>query len=262
MEKTWRLSKNDYEVMAKEISSKKESVDDWAEISLSGELSKEELMCRIMMDNDPNRHAGERICQLYMCESYKMDEEFLRDVIYVNSGLALIGCWDNKVVNWVLDLHAKLLKKSGGASIGNALKAVKKAVESGKFSYIPEYDAWLKSFMVEYYKLKENIMSFKMPETDDEEKIADALLEISVLAGNLKNYAIEIHDRLDWIAIERLNDNLSYDFLDKHSKKPNYGGSNSFRDEDDDIISVKPINRTKKYTAKRAVRKVRDKVNE
>ena len=248
----WRLDREQYKTMSKDIASKRESVDDWKNISLSGELSREELMCRIMMDNDPKYHSGTYICQLYVCEAYDIDEDFLKDIIYVNSGLAIMGLWDKKVIDWVLKIHSKEVKNS--TNIGNALKYVKEALKEGTFNDIPEYESFLRSFMEEYYKISKELREFAIPDTDDEQEIANAILKASDAAVKIKNYAIEVHDRLDWDAIENRN-SLTYGFLLKYSKKNRY---NEKVDSDQSLSMLNNISRkTYKYTANKSPKKIK-----
>lgn len=251
----WRLDKENYRIMARDIANKHESIDDWKNISLSGELSREELMCRIMMDNDPKYPAGTYICQLYVCEAYDMDEDFLKDIIYLNSGLAVIGLWDKKVIDWVLKIHSKEVKNS--TNLGNALKYVKEALKEGTFNDIPEYESFLRSFMEEYYKISKELNEFVIPDTDDEQEIANAILKASDTAAKIKNYTIEVRDRLDWDAIETRN-NLTYGFLLKYSKKNHYGEKVD-SDQSLSMLNNKISRQTHKYTAKKspAFKKVR-----
>ena len=253
----WRLDREHYRMMARDIASKRESVDDWKDISLGGELSREELMCRIMMDNDPKYPAGTYICQLYVCEAYDMDEDFLKDIIYINSGLAIIGLWDKKVIDWVLKIHSKEVKNS--TNLGNALKYVKEALEEGTFNDIPEYESFLRSFMEDYEKMSKELREFVIPDTDDDQVIASAILKMSDTAARVKHYTIEIHDRLDWDAIENRNKGLTYGFLLKHSKKNRYGEKVDL-DQSLSMFDNKISRKTHKYTAKKSpqtIKKVR-----
>lgn len=253
--KTWRLNRDQYTKMSKAIESKKETIDEWTEMSLSGKLSKDELMCRIMMDNDPFKKAGDHICILYVCESYKMDEEFLKDVIYVNSGMALIGCWDEKVVKWVTDLCAKKIPATNNAC-ANIFEDVKNAIDSRYFSDIPEYEAYLKTYMAEYQELSNKLLNFKITSTNPKD-IAKEIIAMEETAYKVNNYNIEIHDRLDWAAIEAYNV-LTYKFTKKYSKKMIFANGRRPIDDNEYIEPSIPIGftmRNKKYTAKKTARK-------
>ena len=260
--KNWRLTKEEYVKERNEILKKKTSVDEWARISLSGELSEREIMTRVMMDNDPDIPSDSYICQLYVCEAYDLSEEFLRDIIYVNSGLALLGFWDKKVIDWVLRLHKDIVK--GSTSSGNAFKDIELAVDSGYFVSTPEYHEFLKSFLVEYDKLCDDILHPKMPKIKDVEALTNYYLSMAELANKIINYTVPIRDRLDWNAI-KINMNLSSSFVKEHSKitgQIGLGNDQKSRKEEDEFFMNPPITSTKsgrKYTT-RHVRKVgRDK---
>ena len=258
--KNWRLTKEEYIKERKEILKKKISVDDWAKISLSGELSEREIMTRIMMDNDPDIPSDSYICQLYVCESYDLSEEFLKDIIYVNSGLALLGFWDQQVINWVVRLHKDIV--TGSTSSGNAFNEIQLAIDNEYFIDTPDYHEFLKTFLVEYDELCKKMLDAKMPKTKDVKELTAYYLSMADLSNMIINYTVPIRDRLDWNAL-KINANLSSSFIKEHSKGVGQVGiGKDQKSKDDEFFMNPPITTTKsgrKYTT-RHVRKVgRDK---
>ncbi len=238
--KSWRLNKEEYIDERRRVLKLNESVDEWAAISLNGALSRKEVMVRIMMDNDPELPTNSYICQAYMCEGYDFDEAFLSDIIYVNSGLCLLGFWDNKVIKWVLRLHKDCISKT--ASVANVFEEVKLAVDKEYFIATPEYHEFLKQFLVEYNDLCDKLLSTKKPKTRDIDELAKYYIQMSEISAKVKSYYIPIKDRLDWDAIHA-NVGLSSSFLQDHSKTSGpTGGVRPLKDKDfsgEDYISPK-----------------------
>ena len=256
VKKDWRISWNEYKSESHLILMKKEKVDDWARMSLSGELSRKELMTRVMMGNDSSLPSDSYICQIYMCESYTFDVDFLKDLIYVNSGLALLGCWNDAVIDWVCELQSRLVE--GSSSTGNAFKDVKKAVDMGYFEHdCPEYHEHLKGFLKEYNDLIKELYSKPDEDTDltNMDKLMIYYIRKAEIANMIKNYYIPVKDRLDWNAIQ-ITSLLPSTFLKKHSKKVHTQPAKKVEDEEeeDDYID-KPDKPARKYTT-RHVKKV------
>ena len=254
VKKDWRISWDEYKSESHLIRIKKEKVDDWARMSLSGELSRKEIMTRVMMGNDANMPSDSYICMIYMCESYTFDVDFLKDLIYINSGLVLLGCWNDAVIDWVCELQSRLVE--GSSSTGNAFKDVKKAVDEGYFEHdCPEYHEHLKGFLKEYNDLIKKLYSDPDEDTDltDMNNLMNYYIRKAEIANMIKNYYIPVKDRLDWNAIQ-ITSLLPTDFLKKHSKKVTHVPTKNVEDEDDDYID-KPDKPTRKYTT-RHVKKV------
>ena len=256
MDKNWRLSREEYLKERKKELDKKISVDEWARMSLSGELSERELMVRIMMDNDSDIPNDSYISQLYVCEAYDFSEDFLKDVIYVNSGLALLGFWDDKVIDWVLKLHQDIV--SGSSSMGNAFHSIELVVESGYFSSTPDYHNFLKGFLAEYDKLCKDMLDAKVPKTKDVKDLTNYYLTMAETANRIINYTVPIRDRLDWNAI-KINSNLSAEFVKDHSKLTGQVGISNKdkvkKEDDDEFFMNPPVRSNRKYTT-RHVRKI------
>lgn len=224
MNNEWRLSKEEYAVMKKAILAKKETTDDWARVSMSGELSRKELMCRIMMNNDPTlppkKDANSSfVCLIYAVDAYELDEEFLKDIIYINSSMALLGCWDERVIEWVLELYSK---KVTSYKPGNVLEDVKSAIKSELFKVtVPEYHRFLVGLIADYNRLCKSLVDNQAPYIDNAEALAKIYLDNYRLANAIHSYKIPITDRLNWDSIEtRYGEKLSYQFLKLYSKKP------------------------------------------
>ena len=224
---TWRLSRETYDEMKKNILSKHETVDDWAKLSLNSvsEMSDEERMCRLMMNNDLRLKGESYICIAYMCDTHKMSEEFLKDAIYVNSGLCLLGCWNEEVIDWVLDIYCKRIDPKLSASEGNALEDVKEAVENERFiKKCPEYHKYLTGLLSNYNTLLANLEASKEAilniEAGDIEELCKEVLKASTYATDISNYWIIVRNRLDW---ETLRKGLLYkydkDFLSIYERR-------------------------------------------
>lgn len=181
MEKTWRLTREEYLKERREILARHESVNEWAKLSMDSTMSDRERMTRIMMDNDPDIPMNSYICQLYMCQYHPMSQEFLEDAIYVNSGLCLLGYWDEEILNWVADLYQRYPKITNTDI--NVYEEVLNAVEKGKFKEsIPKYHQFL----------------------------VDKI-------GSSSNSKIALQDRLDWWALPTAL--YSKDFLKRYQFK-------------------------------------------
>ena len=258
MNNTWRFDLVTYRLLAGKILRNKETVDQWAELSLSPETTDDDRMVRIMMNNDSNFASNSYICMSYMCNARPMSEEFLKDATYVNSGLALIGCWNQKVVDWVIDVYNKSIPSDATNACGNALKHVLKAYESGKFeTECPEYHKYLGELLKEYYALKDKIKKFKpsAEAKNDVDKLADEYFELYQYVYRFKNFYLEVHNRLDWGVISTIN--LSDKMIEKLVRKGKMSGSLA---EDEEFSSNTPQKSiaVKKYTGKSVRKKVWD----
>jgi len=203
----WRLSRDEYDTMRDSIleKHKTETVDDWANLSMDPDLSDTERMARIMMDNDPNYEGVNYICQSYM-SGCPLSQEFVEDCLYVNSGLCMIGCWDQEIIDWVLDLYKNYIPKSSKSSQNvNVFNIVLDAIESKKFIKINrEYHNYLINLVTKthYYEYANQLMNFKFRNTSSyKERIKDAN-EIREILFNIDNCRIYIKNKLDWDSID------------------------------------------------------------
>ncbi len=221
--KSWRIDAKTYAAKSKEIISKKESVSQWADLSLDPTLSNDERMLRVMMNNDPCLHQPNYICQSYMCSIISPSEDFVRDLIYVNSGLAVLGKWDEPVIDWVLNVYAACVDKTNqqgtSAFTGNARFFVETAYEEEEFknSY-PYYHAFLESLIAGRYELQKKIENFEVDDTDIS-TLCDTYTEVFELVKKYKSYVVPVTNRLDWKLMDCRN--LSNEFLTKYKKHNN-----------------------------------------
>lgn len=217
MDRHWRLTKEDYKAMKKDILNRKETPDDWARISLDLMTSDTEKMCRIMMNNDPNCPKDSYICMSYMCSLPTLRQEFIEDAMYINSGLWIpeFG-WDEEIMNYVLDLfnlnNAKL--DTRGMYITDEIIDT---YESKKFATSkPKFHKFLKGLLVGYYKALDDMEEYKKKnyksDIDDVRKYKKDSVKYYAnmykLAEDVDNFRIILKNRLDW-------DQISTQYLDK-----------------------------------------------
>lgn len=180
-------------------------------------------MLRVMMNNDVRLHQPNYICQSYMCSIIVPDEDFIRDLIYVNSGLAVLGKWDEPVIDWVLYVYAACIDKTNqqgtSAFTGNARFFVEMAYEEEDFkNTYPYYHAFLGSLLAGRYELQKEIENFEVDDTDIS-TLCDSYTEIFELVKKYKNYTVPVTNRLDWKLMDCRN--LSNEFLTKYKKHNN-----------------------------------------
>lgn len=221
--KSWRIDAKTYAAKSKEIISKRESVSQWADLSLDPTLSNDERMLRVMMNNDICLYQPNYICQSYMCSVLTPEEDFVRDLIYVNSGLAVIGKWDEPVIDWVLYVYAACIDKSNqhgtSAFTGNARFFVETAYEEREFeNTYPYYHAFLGSLLAKRYDLQYQIETFEIDDTDIS-TLCDSYTKAFELVKKYDNYIVPVTNRLDWKLMDCRN--LSNDFLAKYKKHNN-----------------------------------------
>ena len=221
--KSWRIDAKIYAAKSKEIINKRESVSQWADLSLDPTLSNDERMLRVMMNNDICLRQPNYICQSYMCSVISPSEDFVRDLIYVNSGLAVLGKWDERVIDWVLDVYAACVDKTNqqgtSAFTGNAIVLVKSAYEEELFkNTYPYYHAFLGALLAERYELQKKIEEFKVDSTDIL-TLCDSYTDIFELVKKYKNYVVPVTNRLDWKLMDCRN--LSPEFQKKYKKHNN-----------------------------------------
>lgn len=234
MEKTWRISKEEYQKKANAIMKKKESVQEWADLSLDPTLSNDERMVRIMMNNDPDIPKNNYICQSYMCSVLDPDEDFLEDVIYINSGLAILGLWDEEIIYWVLTAYSSFIdadRTGTTAYTGNACAYVEAAIEDGRFvNTHPEYHEFLKEKLENKDEIAKKILFFK-GKRDTIERAIEYYTNAYDLVKKYKNYVVPVTNQLDWKLIN-LN-KLSPEFIKKYKK---IGGIQHVEEKPDDPI--------------------------
>ena len=222
--KSWRIDAKTYATRSKEIINKKESVSQWADLSLDPTLSNDERMLRVMMNNDTCLHQPNYICQSYMCSIMVPDEDFVRDLIYVNSGLAVLGKWDEPVIDWILYVYSACVDKANqhgtSAFTGNARFFVETAYEEREFeNTYPYYHAFLGSLLAERYELKKEIENFKVDPDEDISTLCDSYTKVFNLVKKYKDYIVPVTNRLDWKLMDCRN--LSNEFLTKYKKHNN-----------------------------------------
>lgn len=222
MERTWRINRTDYETKRNLILKNKakgaETTNDWAALSLNSDLSNDERMLRLMMNNDPEIPNISYISITYMCSAMKgPSEEFIEDATYLNSGLALIGCWNDEVVNWVLDVYSKRVPKDSYTRSGNALIDILDAVNTERFTTVcPEYDQFLKELLKPYYELIDNLRARQkyINKIEDDWDFAESVVDSYQLAYSVSNYTIPVVNRLDWPALDVRN--MRDSFVDQY----------------------------------------------
>ena len=177
MNRYWRLSKEDYKNMKRDILKRKETPDDWARISLDPTTSDTEKMCRIMMNNDPDCPKDSYICMSYMCSSPTLPQEFVEDAMYINSGLWIpeFG-WDEEIMDYVLDLFDSDNTKLDTRGMYITDEIID-AYESKKFAVSkPKFHKFLKELLVDYYAAVDAMEEYK----------------------KVSNFRIILKNRLDW----------------------------------------------------------------
>ena len=217
MERTWRIDAHTYAQKANELRKKGTSVEDWAKISLSSDTSNDERMLRCMMDNETEKDADTYICIAYLSQN-SLPQEFVEDLIYVNSGLALMGCWNKDVINWVLDLYDDHIPTDSSRSYGNVIEHVVKAYESNKFKKsCPEYHNHLGKLIKEsrYYDLKDMIKDFQITATDIDE-IQNQVMKMADIVIRFRKCKIYVRNRIDWMALPI--EGLDLDFYRKFKR--------------------------------------------
>ncbi len=247
--KSWRIDAKTYAARSKEIINKKESVSQWADLSLDPTLSNDERMLRVMMNNDTCLHQPNYICQSYMCSIIVPDEDFIRDLIYVNSGLAILGKWDEPVIDWVLKVYSACVDKTNqqgtSAFTGNARFFVETAYEEGTFeNTYPYYHAFLGSLLAGRYELQKEIENFEVDDTDIS-TLCDSYTEIFELVKKYKNYTVPVTNRLDWKLMDCRN--LSNEFLTKYKKH------NNTAEEKQDKVMLDTLKKTPSRKKKEAI---------
>lgn len=247
--KSWRINPTTYAVKSKEIINKKESVSQWADLSLDPTLSNDERMLRVMMNNDVCLRQPNYICQSYMCSVISPSEDFVRDLIYVNSGLAVLGKWDEPVIDWVLNVYAACVDKTNqqgtSAFTGNAIVLVKSAYEEELFkNTYPYYHAFLSTLLAERYKLQKKIENFEIDSTDIS-TLCNSYTEVFELVKKYKNYVIPVTNRLDWKLMDCRN--LSPEFQKKYKKH------NNIAEEKQDKLILDSVKKTSSRKKKEVI---------
>lgn len=233
MEKTWRISKSEYQKKSREILKKHETVQEWADLSLDPTLSNDERMLRVMMNNDHDIPKGNYICQSYMCSVMDSDEDFIKDLIYVNSGLAILGLWDDDIIEWVLHVYSECINNgsiSTTAYTGNAYEYVNEAYEINRFKRDhPEYHEFLGTLLEARWELKDKIEKFKIKRKDIN-SIVESYQNAYDLVKKFTDYKIPVTNLLDWKLIN--THGLSHEFLKSYRKD----GMVTEKKPDDSII--------------------------
>lgn len=107
MEKTWRINKEQYSEKKKAfLLNNNFTGSDWAKYSMEPRTLDE-----IMLGTMVSRELEEPyLCTSYICRYSMMTDEFVRDLIYVNSGLADFGYWNDDVIDFVNKLYLSMPK--------------------------------------------------------------------------------------------------------------------------------------------------------
>ena len=235
MEKVWRISKKDYLKRAKEIVKANESVQEWADLSLDPTLDNTERMIRVIMNNDPGVPKKSYICQSYMCSVMTANEEFLKDLIYVNSSLSIPCLWDDEIIDWVCTAYSNYIEafRTGTtAYTGNACEYVEAAVKDGRFAKThPEYHAFLAEKLVDKEILADKILKYKGGKKDTIERAIEYYKNAYELTKKYTNYQVPVTNLLDWKAINTKV--LNPVFVYKYKK---VGGGQGEEKPDDPIV--------------------------
>ena len=97
----------------------KKNVDEWAEFSLAVDRDPEEILLRILLDHYYCEDPGATVCISYLGNNILLDEQFVKEVIYITSGFFDFDDWDDEHVDVVNraalattdDETVKILKK-------------------------------------------------------------------------------------------------------------------------------------------------------
>jgi len=117
----------------------KKDVDGWAGFSLGVRTDPEEIVLRILLDHYYCNDPGATICISYLGNNVLLDEQFVKEVIYITSGFFDFDDWDDEHVNLINtaalatsdDEMVKILKKCYSEG------QIKKVFGKTKYRHIP-----------------------------------------------------------------------------------------------------------------------------
>lgn len=109
MEKSWRLTKEQYTERRKEelekIKATGNPVQEWADWSLEPQ-SPEDIILRALMTSDPQNTQGHTyLCNAYVCEKSRLSPDIVDDLLFIQSGF-----FDYKTFNWTDDMVKDVIK--------------------------------------------------------------------------------------------------------------------------------------------------------
>ena len=107
----------------------KKDVDDWANFSLATDWDPEEVMLRLLLDHYYCKDPGATVCVAYLGNNVLLDEEFVKDVIYITSGFFNFEDWD--------DVHVTAVNKAAlSTDEKDAIKILKKLYTEGEIKKV------------------------------------------------------------------------------------------------------------------------------
>lgn len=245
MENIYRPTYEEYMAKREDIIRRGTTVEEWVKLSMSESTSVEEIVVRNMMNNDPyisgsiaarelrDKHADytNYICLTYLCTwNTSLSEDLIKDLIYINSGFMMIGCWDQRVIDFVYSMYDMIPQFKQRFDVSNYIMEhiinntdvdlPKEYVNYIKDMYkqkVADNDsaiAVLKSRLKDYNERLETIEN-KTKRAEMKAKIENTAKTLKIRKANRKVVKFIITNRLDWSAIKACNRNVSMETFNR-----------------------------------------------